>query len=266
MERLIKASRISYGIMIAALAVQQIIYTSFRPVILPPWNLSFAGSAIFVYLLSILFIAGAIAIIFNKRAKEVSLILGGIFLLLFIFCQVPYELIADANYKHLGVWTSPLKELVLAGGGFIVAGSFWAAPKKIQNEPSVIGLLEKLIPFGGIFFSITMVIFGIDHFLYPEFVATLVPDWIPGHLFWTYFAGVALIGSGLAIIVKFKLKLSAILLSLMIFIWFIILHIPRGIADPNGLQGNEVSSVFEAFGFSGIAYLIAYGYQPGRRE
>ncbi len=32
-------------------------------------------------------------------------------------------------------------------------------------------------------FSITMISFGIDHFLYTEGIATLVPAWIPNHIF-----------------------------------------------------------------------------------
>ena len=264
MEILIKLARISYGIMIAGLGAQQIFYQSFRPVILPPWHLSFPGFALCVYVVSPILIAAGIAIVFDKKAKEIGLILGAIFLLLFIFCQVPYELIADPYYMHLGVWTSAQKELVLAGGGFVVAGSFNAGKENSQKESSLMSFLEKIIPFGSVFMCITMICFGIDHFLYAEGVATLVPAWMPGHMFWTYFAGVALVGSGITIILRIQLKLSALLLALMILIWFFILHIPRAVTDPYSLQGNEVSSVFEAFGFSGIAYLIAYGYHTKR--
>ena len=63
-----------------------------------------------------------------------------------------------------------------------------------------------MIPIGKIFFSITMISFGIDHFLYTGFVATLVPSWFADHNFWAYFAGVALIGSGVAIILEIKCK------------------------------------------------------------
>jgi hypothetical protein len=265
MEILIKLARISYGIMIAGLGVQQIFYQDFRPVILPPWHLSFPGFALCVYLGSAIFIAAGIAIVFDKKAKEIGLILGAIFLLLFIFCQVPYELMADPYYKHLGVWASAQKELVLSGGGFVVAGSFHTGNYNSQKESPIMNLLEKLIPFGSVLMCITMISFGIDHLLYAEGISTLVPAWIPGRMFWTYFAAVALIGSGITIILRIQLKLSALLLALMIIIWFFILHIPRAVADPYSLQGNEVSSVFEAFGFSGIAYLIAYGYHTKRR-
>ena len=99
----------------------------------------------------------------------------------------------------------------------------------------------------------TRSIFGIDHFFYTEFVAALVPSWMPDHIFWTYFAAVALIGSGVAIIIKIRLRPIALLLSVMLFLWLILLHIPRAIADPHVNDGNEITSVFEALAFSGIA-------------
>jgi len=154
---------------------------------------------------------------------------------------------------------------VLAGGAFAVAGSFPVSKADEENRSSLIWLLEKFIPYGRIFLSITMILFGIDHFLYPQFVVMLMPKWIPGSMFWTYFAGVALIGSGVAIILKIKLKLVALLLGTMIFLWFILLHIPRAIADPYGDKGNELTSVFEALGFSGIAFIVAFGYNKRNR-
>jgi hypothetical protein len=152
-----------------------------------------------------------------------------------------------------------MKELVFAGGAFVVAGSFPVEDRHSKNKP-LMSLLENFIPLGNIFFSITIICFGIDHFLYAEGISTLVPNWIPVHIFWTYFAGAALVISGIAIILKVQLKINAILLALMIFLWLIVLHIPRAFDDPYSRKGNEVSSVFEAFGFSGIAYLIAVGY------
>ncbi len=218
--------------------------------------------AICTYIASTAFVAAGLAIVFNQKSRTVSLVLGAVLLLIFCFAQVPYELLID-YYKHLGSWTSALKELAIGGGAFVVAGSIPINGGNGGNEKRrniLTSLLEKIVLLGSIFFCITMVLFGIDHFLYTDFCASLVPNWIPGHIFWTYFAGVALIGSGIAIILKIKLRLIAMLLGVMIFLWFILLHIPRAIADPYGLQGNEISSVLESLGFSGVAFLIAYGY------
>ena len=177
MKNLLKPARISYGIMIAALAIQQIFYKDFRPVILPPFHLSVAGYALYVYIISIVLIAAGVAIIFEIGSRPVSLVLGGVLLLLFCVCQIPYELISDPYYKHFGVWVNALKELAIAGGAFVVAGSFMT--KDEGKENNLVRLLEKLIPLGSIFFCVTMVSFGIDHFLYADGVSTLVPGWIP---------------------------------------------------------------------------------------
>lgn len=102
-----------------------------------------------------------------------------------------------------------------------------------------------------------MIVFGIEHFVYTPFVDTLIPDWIPWHRFWTYFGGVALIAAGAAIILKTRARLAANLLGLMIFCWFVLLHLPRGIASTAADNGNEWTSVFEALAFSGIAFVLA---------
>ena len=143
-----------------------------------------------------------------------------------------------------------------------MAGSF---PKEMDRQSSsLIKLLEKLIPVGPVFFCITMVLYGICHFLYTKYISVLVPAWFPGsRAFWTYFGGVALIGAGLAIAVGIKQKLAAALLSLMIFIWLLIIHIPLAFSDPFGHNSNSTVSAFSALAFIGITVAIA-GSRPPR--
>jgi uncharacterized membrane protein YphA (DoxX/SURF4 family) len=79
-----------------------------------------------------------------------------------------------------------------------------------------------------------------------------------------YFAGIALIAAGAAIMLKFKVKLAASLLGLMLFLWLIMVHIPRGLDTSIVDRANEWTSVFEALAFSGIAFLIAGTYKPAQ--
>ncbi len=257
---LVKAGRCFFAVCLIGLAGQQFYYANFRPVFIPPWPSHIPGETILVYLFSMALIIAALAILTGKNARTAMLILGGGFLVLLLLCHIPYELVIDESSKHIGVWGNAFKELAFAGGAFAVAGSFPDSQAAFQKRAAPIRLLELFIPMGGLFFSITMIVFGIDHFLYAGFVATLVPDWIPAHLFWTYLAAVALIGAGLAIILRIRLKLVGILLGTMIFLWFIFLHIPRAAIAPPTDNGNELTSVFEALGFSGVAFIIAYGY------
>ena len=194
-------------------------------------------------------VAASIAILFELKARQVSLLLGTFLLLLVLAFQVP----GQPYPTHIGSWTDAFKELTLSGGAFLVAGSI---PKR-TNTPEFFNLLSKLIPLGKYFMAITMVVFGWMHFVYPDFAATLVPNWIPFHLLWTWFAGAALMAGGLGVLLNIKRRLAANLLGIMIFIWLLVLHLPRAIADPHSGNGNEWTSVFEALAFSGIAFLVA---------
>jgi uncharacterized membrane protein len=255
-ENLLKAGRLFYGLGIAALGIMQFIYSDFRPVILPPSWPPWLHGNIQAYIAGAALVIAGIFIAINKKGRNTSLYLGGLLFIFFLVFQVSFTLFIQPNSpRHLGLWTDPLKELALTGGAFVMAGSF--LDEEASNKNSIILLLEKLIPAGRIFFSIMMIAFGLDHFYYTQFVSTLVPSWIPGSVFWTYFGGIALIGSGIGIILKIKLQLIAVLSGIMLFLWFIFLHIPRAVADPYVGKGNEITSVIEALLFSGIAFVIA---------
>ncbi len=245
-----------YGIAMVVYGAQQIFYGDFRQVQVPAWQFHVPLLRWWAVLSGICLVVSAVAIFSGKKAREVLLALGGVFLFLFLFIHIPFEIFGEVNSSaHLALWTSALKELALAGGAFVMAGSF--PEPELRRNGRVITFLEKLIPLGGIFFSVTMISFGIMHFMYGEFVAGLVPPWIPDHLFWTYFSAVALIGSGMSIVLKIRTGAIAMLMSLMLLLWVIVLHIPRALADPFGNRGNELSSVFDALAFCGTAFVIS---------
>lgn len=266
METLSKAGQWAFAICLIGLAGQQLYYSDLRPVFVPAWGNPIPGHAILAYLFSIILIAAAATLLAQKAIRPAMLLLGALLLALFLFSFVPFELFVDPNGNQIGAWNNALKDLSISGWAFIAAAAHPANPKTAAYpahpaDPKPGAYPRLLLPMGRLFFSIMMIIFGIEHFLFAQGVKTLVPSWIPGNLFWTYFAGVALIGSGLSIILGIKVKLVATLTGIMVFIWFLILHIPRAIIAPVTDKGNELSSVFESLGVSGIAFVIAYTYR-----
>jgi uncharacterized membrane protein len=256
MEKLLTAGRICFALGIAGLGLQQFLYPGFRPVFVPGWFQLLANSQPLVYLFSILLIIASGCILFNVKAKSALLILAVVFLLSFLLLHIPSNL--AQNLISPGAWTNALKILAFSGGALILAGSF---DDDESVKPSALNrTLGKLIPLGRFFFGVMLIVFGIDHFLYAQFVATLVPAWIGGNIFWTYVAAIALIGSGVSLITKIKISLVSLLMGTMIFIWFLVLHIPRAIAMPDVDNGNELTSVFQALAFSGVGFVLSYVY------
>jgi uncharacterized membrane protein len=250
MKNKTKIWRLFFAIGLFAIAIQQLVVADFMPVILPAgYPTWLSHRLIWDWIFSILLAAACLCIFFRIKARLVSLLTGGVLLLMVVIFQIS----GQPAPNMLGAWTNAFKELTLSGGAFLVAGSFVRGNKVSGLEH----FLEKLIPAGKYFFAVTMVVFGAMHFVYLDFVTILVPNWIPGHIFWAQLAGIGLMAGGLGIILNIKRHLAAKLLGATIFIWLIVLHIPRAIADPYSGNGNEVVSVFEALAFSGIAFLIS---------
>jgi uncharacterized membrane protein YphA (DoxX/SURF4 family) len=120
--------------------------------------------------------------------------------------------------------------------------------------------VDKITKLGRYFLAFPMIVFGVQHFLYDQFVVTLVPVWIPAPMFWTYFAGVALFAAGLGIAINVLPKLAAGLLGLMISIWVLILHIPRVFQYPGD---TEFINVFDALFILSGAFILSASL-PGK--
>jgi len=265
MEALVKAGRWAFAICLIGLAGQQLYYSDLRLVFVPAWASPIPGHTLLAWLFSIILIGSATTLLLNKGVRTSMLLLGSLLLALFLFSYAPFEVWVNPNGLQIGSWNNALKELMFSGSAFVIAGTLPDAHAAGgQRGWAFTRPLEVFIPMGRIFYSIMLVVFGIEHFLFGEFVKSLVPSWIPGDLFWTYFAAVALIGAGVAIIFRIKVKLVATLLGVMVFIWFLILHIPRAVVAQASDMGNELSSVFESLGVSGIAFVIADGYRGGQ--
>jgi hypothetical protein len=252
MGNLFNIGRILYGLAMAGIGFQIIYYHDFPYWLLPPKHSWIPGLVIIAYIFGILFVLTGAYIVFEKKTRPTSLLTGTLLLLVFCFYFIPYQFMASSRYMHLLQWENAEKELAFCSGAFVIAGCH-----SETNEKTFYQSLGKLLPFGSILFSIPIISFGILHFLYAKNVADYVPSWVPNRLFWAYLAGTALIGSGLAIILKIKAGLAATLLGIMIFIWFIVLHVPRVIASPVAYLGSEITSAFIALAYSGIAFVIA---------
>src|SRR5882757_3466775 len=71
--------------------------------------------------------------------------------------------------------------------------------------------LDKAYPLGRVALAVPLAVFGAEHFASAEAIMRLVPAWMPGRLFWTYFVGVALFAAALSFIFRVAIRLSATL-------------------------------------------------------
>lgn len=263
MKELIKIGRLFYGIGIIALGIHQIIIQKFRSEILSPFPAWAHQNIIFPILIGIVLIVAGIIIsdllkIKFIDTKKVCLYLGFCFLVAFLLSHLPYIFIFNTN-KDAGtqIWIAALEELCYSGGAFVMAGSF-SQIRYNKDDHKLLSLLEKLIPFGRIFYALLILLFGVSHFLFTEFLSSMVPKWLPFPMFWTYFFGVALIISAISIIFKLWIKIISLLLAFTLLLFFVFFHIPDAISNPTMGGGNEIVRALIALLFCGTALVIAF--------
>lgn len=248
MQEFYKSGRFFFAIAIISFGIIQFITGNFMSGFLPVID-NLPGRNFFLYLSSTLFLAGGLAMLIPGSARRTTLMIGFFLLLLAVYPHL-VNLLSDIH--NPGPWTSFAETLALAGGAFIIAGDSSVFPSSGTPAPE----FPKLRRIGRILFAASLLVFAIQHFMYADYIATLITAWIPFHLFFAYFAGVAFTLAAISILVNIKTRLACILLGFMFLFWVIFLHAPRVAA--NSSKESEWTSMFIALAFSGIFFSLAY--------
>jgi uncharacterized membrane protein YphA (DoxX/SURF4 family) len=230
MKNLSRVGRFLFGVAMAAFGIQYLVHAFMAgPALGPPFS---PVGPLWGYFTAVVLILAAVSIVAGKQTRCLAIVLAVTLLLRALLFYAP-KLAANAHDPD--PWTSGFEILAMCGLALVISG---------------IGLVA-----GRFLFAISLVVFGAQHFLYAKFVATLVPSWIPGHLFWAYFVGVAFVAAALSIAIGKNARLAATLLGLMFILWVLTLHLPRVAAHPH--DGNEWTSAFVALAMCGGAWLVA---------
>lgn len=249
----ISMGRLFFAIGLIAWGIQHLLSGDFVTRVVPSWPAWMPVRTFWAYLVGAGLIAAGVAIILHIEARAAALTFGVFAFLSFVLLHLP---LAAKGALWGGSWTMAGKALVMCGGAMCVAVSLddpvRDGPSRLLASPVV---RARLVIFGRICLGAFMILGGIQHFLFVPFVASLVPAWIPGAVFWTYFAAVALIAGGVGIIVPQLTQPASLLSGAMILSWVFLVHLPRALRDPH--NAGEVAAVFEALAFSGVAFLIA---------
>src|SRR6516164_1681894 len=91
---------------------------------------------------------------------------------------------------------------------------------------------DKLILFGPVFYAAPLAAFGTEHFTLTKVIASLIPAWIPWHLFWAYFVGACFIAAAFSLVIGIQARLAASLLALNFFLFVVLMDIPGWLQNP----------------------------------
>lgn len=252
MESAIRLGRSLFGTGVLSLGVLNFAFAS--PVLglepLPDW---LPGGKWWVYAMAMLLVVGGGCVTSDRLrpyrlATALSVMLSAWFFLL----QLP----ALITHVHSGNrWATTFECLAMCSAAWVLASTLRndaMEPLRWRGQP---GQMATLGRYG---FGISLPVFGVLHFVYWQYTASVIPPWIPGSpVFWTYFTGCAHIAAGMAILSGVQSRLAATMLGIMFGSWVLIVHVPRVIAGPH-IQA-EWTSLCIAITLCGGAWLVS-GY------
>jgi len=123
---------------------------------------------------------------------------------------------------------------------------------------------DKLILFGPLFYAAPIAAFGTEHFTLTKIIASLVPAWIPWHLFWAYFVGACFIAAALSLVTGIQARLAASLLALTFFLFVVLMDVPGWARDPSNRFGLTLA--LRELAFSGGPLALAASLSGSWRE
>jgi uncharacterized membrane protein len=86
---------------------------------------------------------------------------------------------------------------------------------------------SRILVLGPVFEAVALAIFAMEHFLGARDMMGIVPRWLPGPLFWTYFVGASLLAAAISFIAWRYVRWSALLLSLLFLIIVATIDLPN---------------------------------------
>jgi uncharacterized membrane protein len=211
-----------------------------------PWRQGIA------YLGGIISLAGGVGLLIKHVAVRSALALTIVLLITWVF---PQALKAVPDPASVGSWVGFCEALAVLTGSWIL----WTSLARATGA-------TQIVDSGGLrvarcLFGLSCVVFGLSHFVYADFTASMIPHWIPLRLWFAYATGAGHIAAGLGIALSVRPRLAATLEALMMSSFVVLLHIPSlwTAPPPDWAPSARIqwTALFWASAIAGSAWIVA---------
>ena len=198
-------------------------------------------------------LGGGLGLLWRRTAPFASRVLLGALSVWLLVLRLPNLLYQKPLV--LVAWTCGATAVMVAGAWVLVN---WFAQ---DGQDSRFGLVSGAtgLRIARTLYGLSLIPFGLAHFMYLDATTVLIPAWLPGHVAWAYFTGGAFIAAGVAVIVDVLAPLAAALSALQMALFSLIVWVPRALAgNLNQFQRGEVISTFV---LTAGAWMVADSYR-----
>jgi uncharacterized membrane protein len=227
----------------------------FRPDFVPVWNpvpATVPARELLLYLGAVISLMCGIGLL----VQRVAIIAARLLLATLLFWLLLFRL---PNFLHVSAfeacWTVfPLTVMLAAAWVLYV----WLAAEWDRIHLSLISGNNGL-RIARVLYGLCLIFFGTAHFIDVKDTVSLIPNWLPAHLFWAYFTGSTFIAAGVAVLIGLYARLAAALSAAQIGLFLLLVWIPIVAAgSKNSFQWSE--TILNAALFAG-AWVVADSYR-----
>jgi hypothetical protein len=215
--RIASTGRAIFAVTMIGLGIIGLLHPNFVPVWNPAPKVSAGG--LLVSLSSLISLSAGFGLLNRRMAGAAARLLLATFLLWLLLFRLPNFLLVPAFEACWSVF--PLAVMLAAAWVLYV----WFATDWDRKYLSfVIG--GNGLRIAHTLYGLSLIFFGAAHFIDVKDTLSLIPNWLPGHLFWAYFTGCAFIAAGVAALTGICARLAVTLSVLQLALFLVLVWLP----------------------------------------
>ena len=255
--RIVSPGHLAFTVTLIALGIMGFVTREFsqmwQPV--PKWV---PGRTALVFLCALISLGTGIGMALRRSALVASRVLLVALLTWLVALRLP-----NLFYEHPVVlvgWTFGSTAVMVAAAWVLY---IWFAHERDSAHRGILGDATGL-RIARTLYGLSMIPFGLAHFMYLDATTVLIPDWLPAHVGLAYFTGAAFIAAGLAVCVGVLAYPAAALSAVQMGLFTLIVWVPRMLTGnvTDFQRGEFVSSC----ALTAAAWVVAESYRERRNS
>ncbi|MBI3579753.1 MAG: DoxX family protein [Ignavibacteriales bacterium] len=207
---------------------------------------------VIAYVCALISLASGIGLLWRRTAVIASRMLLAYLLVWMLLFRVT---LIFRDPTATGAWWTSGDTAVMAGTAWVLY-TWFAGDWDRQRLSFATG--DKGLRIARAFYGLGLIPFGVAHFTYLERTVSMVPGWLPWHLAWAIFTGCAFIVAGVGVVIGVYARLAAMLTTLQIGLFILLVWVPIITAHPSAFDWTEAIG---SWTLMAAAWVVADSYR-----